>query len=254
MPRGEQMLRNAVARQVAHRSEGRTTETGEKDEGGKLNSQGVEVTVQRLWSLARDTAAGLAIGLLLAVPVAAASPAESPTAVVRSTLDAVFRILEDKTLKTPGQSKPRRQLLEGVIAERFDYEEMSKRTLAAHWKPLKQPERQEFVKLFKAFLSDRYAARIESYSGEKAHYLSERLSNGYAEVRTKLVSDKLELPMDYRLVARDGKWYAYDVIVDGVSLVMNYRSQFTHIIADSSFQELLRRLREGTITDKRPKS
>jgi phospholipid transport system substrate-binding protein len=110
------------------------------------------------------------------------------------------------------------------------------------------------VQLFKAFLSDRYAARIESYSGEKALYLSERLSNGYAEVRTKLVSPKVELPMDYRLIARDGKWYAYDVVVDGVSLVMNYRSQFTHIIADSSFQELLRRLRERTVTEEPTKS
>jgi phospholipid transport system substrate-binding protein len=214
----------------------------------------LESTGSRLWPAIRKATAGLTIGLLLSGHVAAAEPTESPTAVVRSTLDAVFRILEDKSLKAPGQSKPRRQMLEGVIGERFDYEEMSKRTLATHWKSLNQAERQEFIQLFKAFLSDRYAARIESYSGEKAHYLSERLSSGYAEVRTKLVSDKLELPMDYRLIARDGKWYAYDVIVDGVSLVMNYRSQFTHIIADSSFQELVRRLREGTVTDTRRKS
>lgn len=216
--------------------------------------EGLDTTGTRLWSAVRKATAGLAIGLLLAGQAAAAAPTESPTAVVRSTLDTVFHILEDKSLKSPSQSKPRRQMLEGVIAERFDYEEMSKRTLATHWKPLSQAERQEFVQLFKAFLSDRYAARIENYSGEKAHYLSERLSGGYAEVRTKLVSDKLELPMDYRLIARDGKWYAYDVIVDGVSLVMNYRSQFTHIIADSSFQELVRRLREGTVTDTGRKS
>lgn len=69
-------------------------------------------------------------------------------------------------------------------------------------------------------------------------------ANGYAEVSTRLVSDKLDLPMDYRLTGKQGTWYVYDVIVDGVSLVMNYRSQFTKIIAESSFQELLRRLRE----------
>ena len=131
---------------------------------------------------------------------------------------------------------------------------MSKRTLAAHWKPLNQSERQEFVQLFKAFLSDQYAARIEGYAGERVLYLSERTVEGYAEVRTRLVSDKLDFPMDYRLTNKAGTWYAYDVIVDGVSLVMNYRSQFTKIIADSSFQELLRRLRERRVTAEKTKT
>ncbi|GMV49377.1 MAG: hypothetical protein NBKEAIPA_03259 [Nitrospirae bacterium] len=184
------------------------------------------------------------------LPTAAHSePAETPTAVVRATLDAVFRILEDQTLKQPPQAKQRRHLLEQVIAERFDYEEMSKRTLAVHWKPLSPPERQEFVALFKTFLSDRYASKIEGYAGERVVYLSERTADGYAEVRTRLVSDKLDVPMDYRLTNKGGKWFAYDVIVDGVSLVMNYRSQFTAIIADASYQELVRRLRERTKED-----
>ncbi len=216
--------------------------------------QKFEARIMRLSSLVRAIAAGLAVGLLFIGNPGAATGVEAPTTAVRSTLDAVIHILEDKRLKAPDQLKHRRRLLENVIGERFDYEEMSKRTLAAHWKPLNQAERQEFVQLFKAFLSDRYAARIEGYSGEKISYLSERLSNGYAEVRTRMVSAKLDVPMDYRLIARDGQWYAYDVIVDGVSLVMNYRSQFTHIIADSSFQELLRRLREGTATEEKSKT
>mgnify|MGYP001226932860 CR=1 FL=1 len=190
------------------------------------------------------------LGLTWAVGADTLAAIESPTAVVRSTITEVIRILEDKELKVPDRLKARRQLLESVIASHFDYEEMSKRTLATHWKPLNETERREFVELFKAFLSDRYAAKIEGYSGEQVLYLSERLSDGYAEVRTKLVSSKLEVPMDYRLIARDGSWYAYDVIVDGVSLVKNYRSQFTNIIADSSFQELMRRLRERTADEK----
>ncbi len=190
------------------------------------------------------------LGLTWAVGADTLAAIESPTAVVRSTITEVIRILEDKELKVPDRLKARRQLLESVIASHFDYEEMSKRTLATHWKPLNETERREFVELFKAFLSDRYAAKIEGYSGEQVLYLSERLSDGYAEVRTKLVSSKLEVPMDYRLNARDGRWYAYDVIVDGVSLVKNYRSQFTNIIADSSFQELMRRLRERTADEK----
>ena len=186
----------------------------------------------------------LALALLLVNPANATLEGAPPTAVVRATLDTVFHILDDQRLKAPSQRPHRRRLLEEVIAERFDYEEMSKRTLAAHWKPLTPSEQQEFVQLFKVFLSDQYAARIEGYAGERVLYLSERTIDGYAEVRTRLVSDKLDFPMDYRLTNKGGTWYAYDVIVDGVSLVMNYRSQFGKIIGESSFQELLRRLRE----------
>lgn len=187
--------------------------------------------------------------ILLPIPAPADSGHETPTAVVRATLDAVFHILDDPHLKPATEAKQRRHQLEQVIAERFDYEEMSKRTLAAQWKPLSDKDRQEFVQLFKAFLSDQYAARIEGYAGERVLYLSERTTDGYAEVRTRLVSDKLDFPMDYRLTSKRGTWYAYDVIVDGVSLVMNYRSQFTKIMAESSFQELLRRLRERPAKD-----
>ena len=205
-------------------------------------------------SLVRAVVAGLMLGLLFAGHADAAPEGTPPTAVVRATLDTVFHILDDRQLKVPGQAAHRRELIEQVIAERFDYEEMSKRTLAAHWKPLPQSERQEFVQLFKTFLSDQYAARIEGYAGERVVYLSERTVDGYAEVRTRLVSDKLDFPMDYRLTKKNGTWYAYDVIVDGVSLVMNYRSQFSRIIDDSSFQELLRRLRERKLRDEKAKT
>ena len=138
-------------------------------------------------------------------------------------------------------------MLEEVIASHFDYSEMSKRALAAHWVPLTASERTEFVELFKSFLSDRYAETIEGYSGQQVFYLSERTKGNFAEVRTKLRSSKVEIPMDYRLHMRDGTWHAYDLIVDGVSLVKNYRSQFEKIIRSSSYQELVRRLRERTV-------
>ncbi len=172
---------------------------------------------------------------------------ESPTEAVRSTLTEVFRILEDEKLKDPAKLIPRRYMLEEVIASHFDYAEMSKRALAAHWNPLTTGEQTEFVELFKSFLSDRYAEKIEGYSGQHILYLSERIEGIYAEVRTKLRSSKVEIPMDYRLHMRDGTWHAYDLIVDGVSLVKNYRSQFEKIIRSSSYQELVRRLRERTV-------
>jgi phospholipid transport system substrate-binding protein len=100
---------------------------------------------------------------------------EPPTETVRSTLTKVFRILEDQKLKDPAKLIPRRHMLEEVIASHFDYTEMSKRALAAHWVPLTTDERAEFVELFKSFLSDRYAEKIEGYSGQQVFYLSERI-------------------------------------------------------------------------------
>ncbi len=196
---------------------------------------------------------GLAVAFLAGASLADARAAttESPTEVVRATINEVIRILEDKRLQAAAQRAHRRRLLEDAIGRRFDYTEMSKRVLAAAWNTLNEAEREEFVGLFRSFLSDRYASKIEGYSGEQVAYLAERREGSFAEVRTKLVSSKVDIPVDYRLMAKDGKWYAYDIVVDGVSLVRNYRSQFTNIIRTSSYQELVRKLRERDIRAER---
>lgn len=185
--------------------------------------------------------------LLSSTAFGSPQPPESPTEIVRTTLTAVFQILEDPKLKDPAKHELRRRKLEAVIAERFDYAEMSKRALAAHWTSLSMEQRTEFVELFKSFLSDRYAGKLEGYSGEKVQYLRERLEGQYAEVRTRLVSSKVDIPMDYRLINEGGRWHAYDIIADGVSLVKNYRSQFDKIIRSGSYEELTARLRNRTI-------
>jgi len=195
----------------------------------------------------------LSASLLLVAPCPIALGAgeentESPTQAVRATLTEVFRILEDPKLKDPAQASRRRRMLEETIARRFDYREMSKRALASHWSRLTDEERTEFVNIFKGFLSDRYAGKIEGYSGEKIHYLSERLEGEYAEVRTKLISSKVEYPMDYRLINKAGRWYAYDIVADGVSLVRNYRSQFDKILKTGSYEELVSRLKDHSLT------
>lgn len=208
----------------------------------------------RPWTLGAATCSLLLLLILAAIPHASRASSqstESPTEVVRATLNEVFRILDDPKLKDPAKLMPRRRLLEQVIGERFDYAEMSKRALAANWTPLTNDQRAEFVELFKAFLSDRYAGKIESYSGERTEYLSERLEGSYAEVRTRLVSSKVELPMDYRLINKAGRWYAYDIIADGVSLVKNYRSQFDKIIHSDSYEELVKRLRDRTVGEEK---
>jgi phospholipid transport system substrate-binding protein len=182
--------------------------------------------------------------------VSVALSVESPTVVVRGTIDEVIRLVSDEVLKTPDQATYRRQLLEEIIGQHFDFEEMAKRSLAAHWRNQSAAEHQEFATLFQSLLSKTYAGKIENYSGEKVQYLKERLKDSYAEVQTTIVSNKTEISLDYRLLLKDGNWRVYDVVVDGVSLVKNYRVQFDRIIRDSSYEELVKTLRDksGDIT------
>ncbi|TKS61253.1 MAG: organic solvent tolerance ABC transporter substrate-binding protein [Nitrospira sp.] len=215
---------------------------------------GLTAILDRLWEAVRTA---VVFDTFLAVLVCSVAfgalpqDSESPTEVVRATVTEVLRILKDPALKDPAKLMPRRRMLEVVIATRFDYAEMSKRALAAYWTPLTNEQRAEFVNLFKAFLSDRYAGKIEGYSGEQVVYLGERLEGQFAEVRTKLLSGKVEIPMDYRLMNQAGRWYAYDIIADGVSLVKNYRSQFEKIIRSDSYEELVQRLRDRTVVEEK---
>jgi phospholipid transport system substrate-binding protein len=175
----------------------------------------------------------------------------TPTEAVKSTSEEVIRILSNEELKKPWKASERRRRLEQVIGHRLSYEEMSKRALGDYWKRLNEKERQEFVDLFKSLLAATYAGRIEGYAGEQLAYLSERqLESGYAEVRAKLVSKKGEVPIDFRLFKKDGEWRVYDIVIEGISLVHNYRGQFTKIIRTASYADLLDKLRQKTgLTD-----
>ena len=183
------------------------------------------------------------------------APAEgvtNPTAVVKETIDEVIRLVTDEELKKPEQLSRRRILLEEAIGHHFSFSEIAKRSLAANWKNHSQEERQEFVRLFRSLLSKTYAGNIENYSGEEVRYLKERRKNSYAEVQTKIISPKTEVSLDYRLFKKDGTWWVYDVVVNGVSLVKNYRSQFARIIRRSSYEDLVTILREKSGQIKAP--
>ena len=183
--------------------------------------------------------------VLMALTVASvALGVEAPTVVVRGTIDEIIRLVSDEDLKKPDQEAHRRKLLEETIGQHFDFEEMAKRSLAAHWRNRSEPEHQEFATLFQTLLSKTYAGKIENYSGEKVQYLKERLKDSFAEVQTTIASNKTEISLDYRLLLKDGNWRVYDVVVDGVSLVKNYRVQFDRIIRDSSYEELVKTLRD----------
>ena len=170
--------------------------------------------------------------------------AGAPTDSMKSTIDEVLRIVREKELKQPEKSEERRQLLEKAVSARFDYTEMSKRALGAPWNQLTDQQKQEFVDLFRTLLTNSYADKIETYSGEGVQYLNERTEKEYAEVRTKVLTGKTEIPLDYRLMNKAEDWRVYDVVVDGVSLVNNYRGQFTKILRASSYTDLVDQLRK----------
>lgn len=174
------------------------------------------------------------------------------TDAMKTTIDEVLRILRDKDLNQPAKVSERRQLLEQVVGERFDYQEMSRRALGAPWAKLSNDEKTEFVSSFKTLLVNSYADKVEAYSGEGVQYINERTEKDYAEVRTKVLTGKTEIPLDYRLLYKGSVWRVYDVVVDGVSLVNNYRGQFSKILRSGSYADLIDQLRKKSEKIKTP--
>ena len=168
----------------------------------------------------------------------------SVTPTVKKTVDEVVRILADKELKKSANEKKRRKALKSTIGAIFDYGEMTQRALGTHAKELSPAEKKEFTGLFETLLETTYANKIESYNNEKVIYLKESVEDDYAEVKTKLVTAKKdEYSLNYRLMNKGGEWMVYDVVIEGVSLVSNYRSQFNKIINNQGVKELLKKLR-----------
>lgn len=178
--------------------------------------------------------------ILLGFPFKA--EAGAPTETIRSMVDEVIRLLNDPSLQGPAKRHLLRQRVKEVVDLRFDYEEMAKRSLGATWGKLTPAQRSEFTRLFAELLEVSYSDKLEQYSGETVSYLSETQDGDYAEVRTVLVRRNDRIPMNYRLL-NQSRWMIYDVVIEGVSLVSNYRSQFQQVISQSSYAELVRRLR-----------
>ncbi len=217
------------------------------------NERNREVIIFNRFGVSFALSLGMLIHAIVLVGALHAAELGPATEAVRQTLDQVFAVLEDQELKSPERAAERRAKLEKVIGQRFDYEEMGKRTLAAHWKKMNRSQQEEFVKLFQSFLSNSYAGNIDGYSGEKIKYVKERHKGNFAEVQTKVVSSNTALPLDYRLLKKNGEYRVYDVIIDGVSLVKNYRGQFSRIIKSSSYDGLLEKLRTKTNQFSKPK-
>jgi phospholipid transport system substrate-binding protein len=187
---------------------------------------------------------------LLAV-ICSGAWAGPPTDQLHGRIDRVLKVLEDPALKKDSKATERRATLRAIAGEIFDFTEISQRSLGRHWQARTPSERQEFVALFADLLERTYVSKIEGYSGERLVYAGETLDGDQATVRTRIVTKQgTEIPVDYRMFQRDGHWRAFDVYIEGVSLVGNYRSQFNAIIVRSSYADLVEKLK--TKQDERP--
>ncbi len=164
---------------------------------------------------------------------------------VKKTVDEVVRIVSDKELKR--SDTKRRQALKKTISSVFDYSEMAKRSLGKHWNHRSVAEKKQFADLFASLLENSYTSKIESYNNEKIVYMRELIDGDHAEVKSKVITAKRdEFALDYRLLKVNGKWMVYDVVIEGVSLVSNYRSQFNKIILASGYPDLVKKLQSKT--------
>lgn len=177
--------------------------------------------------------------------VCATAHAGLPTDQVRSTVDQVIAILQDSSLNAESKQKERRDQLRQVIFARFDFAEMAQRSLGPEWRRRTPAEQQEFVNIFTDLLQENYIGTIESYNGDKVVYNRELQDKNNAEVQTTLTTrgeESYSINYRLRLVGKD--WKVYDVVIENISVVNNYRSQFNRVINRSSYQELVRSMKE----------
>lgn len=190
----------------------------------------------------RMGAMGLAAALVTVGPAPAA--AGLPTEQLRGSVERVLKTLEDPTLRGEARAAERRVAVRKIANEIFDFAEIAKRSMARHWQPLSEPQRNEFVGLFADLLERSYISKIDTYGGEKIQYTAERMDGEFATVSTRIITKNgTEVPVDYRMIKRADRWLVFDVSIEGVSLVSNYRTQFNKIIQTTSYTELISKLR-----------
>jgi phospholipid transport system substrate-binding protein len=197
------------------------------------------------------------IATWLFITAAAASSAVTPRDLVQSAVLRVIHVLEEPGAKAEGAPAPTagrpandrvRLEVRRIAAELFDFEEISRRALSRHWAGRSKEEQQEFTGLFTELLERSYVGKIEGYSGEKIAYTGEAVDGDYATVRSRIVTKRRgETALDYRLHRTNGRWKVYDVVIDGVSFVSTYRSEFNRVIQAAGYDELMERLRKKQI-------
>jgi phospholipid transport system substrate-binding protein len=188
------------------------------------------------------------IGILiftLCVGWARFTQAGEPLDLVRTAVDKAVQILKDPKLQPADKKKERIDRLREAVNPIFDYQEMAKRALGTHWRRRTPAEQEEFVILFRDFLEGIYSDKIDLYGGEKVLFGRQTVDEDFAQVESTIINPKgEEIAVNYKLRRVNGKWKVYDAVVENISIINNYRSQFDRVISGSSYQELVKRLRE----------
>jgi phospholipid transport system substrate-binding protein len=185
------------------------------------------------------------IAVLLVVCGCKLAQAGEPTEAIRGAVNQGVEILKNAKLDTQKQRAPVIDRLRQIVYPLFDFNEMAKRSLGANWRRLNSQQQKEFVSTFTALLEKTYADQIHLYNGQQVVYTGESVDGNYAQVDSRIVDKNGQTySVAYRLHKVDGKWKIYDVVAENISLVNNYRSQFNRVIAKSSFEELLKRMKE----------
>ena len=181
--------------------------------------------------------------VLVSPPAVSAGP---PTDQLREGIERIFKILGDPELSGEARAAERRAAVSRNASELFDFAEMSKRTLGAYWDERTPAERQDFVRLFTGVIQRAYFSKIDEHGSEKTIFTGETMDGDLAIVRTKLLLARgTQMPLDYSMHSTGGRWRVYDLSIDGISLVANYRSQFNKIIRTSSYEGLVARFKSN---------
>ena len=196
----------------------------------------------------------LTVALLATFDPAWAGP---PTEQLRAQMDGIIKVLEDPELKREERQAERRAAIRRLANAIFDFNETARRSLGQHWQARTPVEREQFVKLYADLLERSYIGKIELYNGERILFLGDTIERDQATVRTRLVTKAgTEIPVDYRMHRVGERWLSYDVAIEGVSMVANYRAQFNKIIQASGYQALVSKLTEkqeqGLEADREP--
>jgi len=181
----------------------------------------------------------LAAGIALTVANIAAADA-SPTDAVRGSVDSILTLLQNKELDQATRRKEMRKVING----RFDFRAMSQRTLATNWKKASKEQQQEFVQLFAQLIENTYIGRVEAYTDEKVDYPGEKVKGKKAVVETLILTASADIPINYKVYQKkNGEWWVYDVIIEGISLISNYRSSYKEIVKKEGFDGLIAKMK-----------
>jgi phospholipid transport system substrate-binding protein len=188
---------------------------------------------------------GFILLLFLTIPLQVR--AGVPLDTVEARVSEVLKVLRDPALRGEANKEAKQEKIEAIADEMFDYVALARLTLGRNWKKFNSDQKKEFIQLYRSILEKAYMDKILSYTDEKVTFDKETmLSEKKAEVQTHILTKSVEIPIFYRVYLKDGKWKVYDVIIEGISLIKNYRTQFRDILANNPPEEVLKILRKKT--------